>query len=132
MSHILEKVPDKPIVVLTLQEDFDFARENLEIYAEMMTLIESDHEPVVFIGNMLNVALNLNTLVSGTNFATRGIGALFHHPGVRQIVFVTASKLVDLAAAGLNSPVFGNVHVEVFPTLETALAYAAEQVSETT
>lgn len=132
MSHIVEKVPDKPIIVLTIQEDFDFAKENLEIYAEVMTLIESHHESVVFIANMLDVTLNLNTLVSGTNFATRGIGALFHHPGVRQVVFITTSKLVDLAAAGLNSPVFGHVHVKVFPTLETALAYAHEQVSEAT
>ncbi len=129
MSHTVEKLPDEPIVVITIYEDFEFAKENLEIYAEAIALIESHHEPIIFIANMLDANLNLNTLVSGTNFASRGIGALFHHPNVQQVIFVTTSKLVNLAANGLNSPVFGYVDVEVFPTLEAALAHAQEKVS---
>jgi hypothetical protein len=130
MSHVAEKLPDEPIVILTIYEDFDFVRENLEIYARLTDLIEGSHELVVLIANMLHASIGLNTIISGANFASRGIGAIFHHPSILQVVFVTTSKLVDLAAAGLNSPVFGNLHVKVFPTLDSALAYVREKASE--
>jgi hypothetical protein len=60
---------------------------------------------------------------------TRETGALLTHPLMKEFLVVTNVKLVELAAKGLSSDIFGNVAVQVFETLEDALAYAREQIA---
>ena len=53
----------------------------------------------------------------------RGEGSLFHHPNIRQVIFVSDSTMLQVAAKEMDSAPFGNVTVAVFDNIEEALQH---------
>ena len=60
-------------------------------------------------------------LAAAANMGGRGEDAIWHHPKIRGVYFVSNSKMVELAAKGMNTPIFANTMIKVFETVEEAL-----------
>ncbi|MEM6530801.1 MAG: hypothetical protein AAF653_21065, partial [Chloroflexota bacterium] len=63
-------------------------------------------------------------ILKGATIATREEKPVFQHPMIEHLVFVTTNRALQMAAKGLNTATFGNVSIDVFETLDEALAFA--------
>ncbi len=128
MSYHNELLPGEPIVVAHLHADFSLANETQSSIVETRRVLDSVDEPIFYILDLSNLTINIHDLISGTNSSSRGEDPLWHHPNIREFLVVSQSKLIQLAAAGLNSVSFGNLEAKMFGSLDEALAYCREQI----
>jgi hypothetical protein len=124
MPTIREKLPDEPIVVVTIQGGYDVTTEAAQSIKDGIAFLDSLDEPVLYITDFSSAEFGLTEMILGSNLAARGENPIFRHPKVREIIYVTQSDLSKLAARGMDSEAFGNLKISVYGTLEEALAYA--------
>lgn len=120
----IDKLPDEPIVLVTVFNGYDFGNDMLESNKPSFELLDSQDSPVYWVLDMRQVKLGFEQLISSSSAMTRGEKPLWHHPMIRQTVIVTDAGMIKLAVKGLSSPTFGNLAVRVFGTVEEALDYA--------
>jgi hypothetical protein len=124
-TYEIEKLPGEPILVHTMLEGWSVADDLPANIDQAVEHLDAANEPLYYIANFSNgLKLDLKDVILAANQAARGGNAMFHHPNFRELLVVTDARLLDLAAKGLDSEVFGNVPVAVFGALEEALAYA--------
>jgi hypothetical protein len=122
MTTQLEKLPGEPIIVSTVV-DYEFEIDGVKGAEATKAILEQQPEPVIFITNALDAHMGFEDIVKGVNLSIREFD-LAHHPKVRETILVTADDIINLAAKGLESPIFGQTKLKVFKTLDDALAYA--------
>lgn len=91
--------------------------------ADVRALLDEAQEPTFYILDISRLKLSLNDVIVGANTGARGETPLWHHPMIKELVTVSADGLVQLAAKGLSSLTFGNLHIRVFGTLDEAVEY---------
>jgi hypothetical protein len=125
-SSTPKKLPDEPIVVVTVQqEDNDITDEEVaQSIKDRIAFLDSLDEPVFYISDFSSIKIDLAGTILGSNLAARGENPIFHHQNIREIIYVTQSVLSKLAARGMDSEAFGSLKINVFGTVEEALAYA--------
>ena len=74
--------------------------------------------------------MTLDDIVAGVNNLSRGESALWKHPNIKELIFVTTNTNIQMAAKGLNSLMFGNIQAEIFETREEALEYIHVKMTE--
>ncbi len=111
-----------PVLLSTLRSDFSLAKDWAEGEQEIRRIVEEHPEPLFLVSDTREWKLSLDDVIASANLGSRGEDPIWHHPKIRGVYFISTSKLVELAGAGLRSPVFGNTAVKVFPTLEEVLA----------
>ncbi|MBN1313322.1 MAG: hypothetical protein JXB30_18090 [Anaerolineae bacterium] len=87
----------------------------------MRQILEAQEELLFFICDVREMKLSLDDLIAAANVGSRGQQPLWQHPKIRDVYFISNLKMVELAAKGLSSPIFGNMQVRVFGTVEKAL-----------
>ena len=65
-------------------------------------------------------------IIWAANEGVHGSLAVARDPRIREILVVSTSSILSLAARGLRADAFGNTRISVFGTLEEALAYARQ------
>lgn len=128
MTYQHKMLSDEPIVVVNIESDYVIARDMGPSTTDGRTLLVSFKEPVFWIIDASQVKLNVNDVINASNQGTRGHEPLWHHPNIRELLLVTQSKLVQMAASGVKSLPFGNLEVKVFGLLDEALAYCREKI----
>lgn len=123
MSYNTILPPGEPIIVQTLNDDFDVAGELGPAMREVHDVLSAYEKPVFLIVDMSAYKLSVDDLVVGASMSSGGEEPIFKHPNIRQVVFVSPSKIVELAAKGMNTATFGHVDIRVFASQEAALAY---------
>jgi len=129
MAYQLEQLPDEPIVICTISQNYDMATDAPLFAQEIEVLASSRSEPFYLVIIEAGYTPGFDDVIVGANVATRGEHPVFRNPGLREVLYVTSNKVTQLALKGLNSPIFGNTRVKVFGTQEEALAYARSQYS---
>jgi hypothetical protein len=132
MTFRIEQLPDEPIIMVSVSSEFSVARDMEHSEDELRTLLDGMSEPVFLIAEAQKISSGgVDNLVAAFNRGARqGKQPLWHHPNLREIVIVSTSGLVKLAAKGVDSPIFGNLKMSVFDTPEEALAYTRSQLAE--
>lgn len=130
MSFSIELLPDEPILFQVWDEDYSVKDEAEENIRQIRELLDSATEPVFFINDMRFVHLTLDDIIIGANATGRGEAPVFQHPNIREVVFISESKLLELGARGMKSATFGNVDIKVFKTPEEALAHIHTTIAE--
>ena len=140
MSYTVKKLDHEPIIHYKLGADYSIVAESAAAEAEVIALVAAQVEPVYVIFDFSQVKLGLEDVVQGSNMLVSGVGAkrhagektqgIFDQPNMRQMIMVTDSRLIQMAAKGMNSPIFGNQNIVVCATPEEALAYARSQVGQ--
>jgi hypothetical protein len=123
----IEKLPGEPILIHTLLEGWSVANDLHANIDQAMEHLDAADEPLYYIANFRRgMKLSLQDVIRAANQAARGSNTMLHHPNLREFLVVTDTRIIDLAAKGLDSEIFGNVPVSVFGTLEEALEYARD------
>lgn len=126
MSYSVTTSDDGHILVLTLDPGFDVSNEMVPAFNACFDVLEAGPENVVFISDARHMEFsNLNDLIEGGSKArSQEVTRVNRHPKVRQIFTITNSRVIQLAAKGLNSASFGFIELTVFTSLEDALNQA--------
>lgn len=119
-------IPGEPIIIYTSPPDGDL--NNLaEVTAYHKTLLDQLTEPVFHIADMTALDVDLTGIMQLAGNAGFGEHAPFHHPMIREVLIVTPDPALTLAAKGLGEGIYGNIPVQVFNSVESALGYARRQ-----
>ncbi len=121
MSFHVEQLDEEPIILITLSSDFDPYTEGDSLTDQILSLLDQQPEPVYYITDFSNIRLSLEQLLYVASFVARGEKPVLHHPKIRCAILVTSDAMLSMSAQGLDSAVFGNVHMEVFSSLDDAL-----------
>ncbi len=121
MSITIDLLTGEPILVEALNSDYRYDLEVESTVSHTLTALEYQQSPVFFILDVAEANLSINELTTGAD-AVRHQAMLFHHPRIREVIFVARNRRADFAPKLLNSP--------VFETREDALAYARRKIRE--
>lgn len=130
MPFKIDVLPDSPIVIHTHEPSPDMVTEIPEAMRTLAELLSAQPRPVYLVLDLTGVTMTLDDLMKTSSDATRGPGALLHHPNVAETLFVLTNSFMKLGTMGLTSEAFGHAKVRVFDTLEQALAYAQERIAQ--
>ncbi len=122
MTTQLEKLPGEPIIISTVV-DYHYETDGVQGAEATKAILEEQTEPVFIITNALDAHMSFEDVVRGVNLSIREFD-LTHHPKVLETILVTSDEIINLAAKGIEAPIFGKVKLRVFRTLDEALAYA--------
>ncbi len=129
MSSTIEKLPNEPIALQTFSPDYHLVEELPKNVPGLLKFLDQLTEPVFWVVDISAVhGVSIEDLLTGTELVAKGKNALYHHRNVREVLYVSTSKMISMAAAGLANEKFGNLKVRVFETREAALQYARQQL----
>ncbi len=123
MSYTYQKLPGEAILILSFSVDHHIKLDDALSIEEGVKLLDAEAKPVFFIVDLSNLAIGFEDVVAGASVTTKQFKFL-GHPKVREALIVTQSRLISLAAKGLDSVAFGHVKVKSFETRDAAMAYA--------
>jgi hypothetical protein len=126
-NQIVAVLDTHPVLINTIESGYSLANDWSEGEEEMRRILDTHPVPLFIIDDIREMKISFDDLITGASLGSRGKDPIWQHPNARGMYFISDSKLVAMAAAGLNNPVFGNMLVKVFRTLEEALAHI-EQV----
>jgi hypothetical protein len=125
MKHYtIEVLPDEPILVVSISEGFKIAEHMPHSIGDVRAVLDQAKEPLFYILDVTKLSLSLDEVIMAASLGARGEQPLWHHPMIREMMFVSPSILIKLAAQGLSAPTFGGLNARIFETLDEALAYA--------
>jgi hypothetical protein len=124
----LEILPDGPTVLVTFLADWRLNPDYDPFALAAANAMSSLNQPAFLLIDFHLLQIGVEDVILGASRAARESGAVLKHPNFREFVVVRASTLIEVAARGLQSDMFGNVPVAIFPTLEEGLAYIKNKV----
>ncbi len=127
-TYTNKKLPGEPIIYCYMSESWQ-ASELPAVFDEVTAILDAAEEPLILITSAQSINLTMDDIISTASFAAGGSDAFLHHPNLREFVFVTSVKMLQLAAKGLESDAFGNLPVKVFESEEEAFAYARARIA---
>ena len=116
-------------LISTWYADFNFKTDIKAFIEEIEVILDAQSAPIYLVHEFQDTKLSLSDIISGASMASRGEASVFHHDMVTQVIFVTQSRTLQLAAKGLNTVSFGNVDVKVFETLDEALDFIRSEAA---
>ncbi|MCE7948141.1 MAG: hypothetical protein DYG88_12005 [Chloroflexi bacterium CFX4] len=128
-TYHLEKLSDEPIMVGQVGPEFSVSAHSDELNQRILQWLESATENFFFILDVTEAALGFDDIVLGASKGTRSATPVLRHANMRQLVVVSHSALVRLAAKGLSAPIFGKVNVKVCDTRDEALAHCRAELT---
>lgn len=129
MPNTVQKLPNEPIVLDKVSADYRLSVELPSAISKLFELADGLIEPVFWIVDVSEVKeMTIEDILTGTELLIKGKKPLYRHPNIREVLYVSTSRLIRMAAAGLASEIFGNLKISVFDNLESALQYARKQL----
>ncbi len=129
-SFHVELLPDEPILLFEVTKEYAVARDWPEGDAEVRKFLDQVNESLYHLIDLTEASFTLDDIVAGVNNLSRGEAALWMHPNIQELIFVTTNITIQMAAKGLNSPMFGSIQAKLFETREEALAYIHVKIAE--
>jgi hypothetical protein len=124
--YTIEKLPDEPIVIITLNESFSVTAHQDQSILDLRKTFDAQPEPVIYIQDLLLLTITFSELAELASLLTRTPTALFRHPKIKKIISVTTDKALLLTYKGLRTDLFGRIDITAVDTLDKALALARE------
>ena len=128
MSFTVKKHPELPCLIVTVLPGFRLKRDMPESDRLTREILDAEG-PLFNILDLTQARLALSDVIDGANMGSRGSQPIWKDRRIRQTLLITTSRVIEMAAAGMNSPAFGNINVRVFATFEDALKFVREQPS---
>jgi hypothetical protein len=126
MPFKLEKLPDEPILMVSIVEPFDVKADYIPFTNDLLDLLDRTSEPVYAISDSRSLKLSFAEMVSMLGIVTRGDEAkrLEKHPKIRAWLIVVENELLRMGANALGQAQYGGNAIPLFRTVEEALDYA--------
>ena len=122
MAYRVWRVESEPIIVTTITEPVDWEADARGALVEVNRLTAQIEGEVYRIADLSGVKATFSDLVQGLAAVTRSEGGWLSAPGQRPIV-VTSQQITALFADFAQQDQYGKLAVDVFPTLDAALAH---------
>ena len=129
-SFHVELLPGEPILLFEVTEEYATARDWPEGDAATRQFLDQAREPLYHLIDLTEASFTLDDIVVGVNKLSRGTAALWKHPNILDLIFVTDDATIQMAAKGLDSLMFGNIEAKIFETREEALEYIRVKIGE--
>lgn len=127
MPYSIVKLPDEPVVISTLYADYNNSKEGEASMSDTTVMLDAQAEPVYYVFDVSKYSPSLDDVLASVNWGgVKCNTPSFSHPNVREPIIVSRSAMVKLAAKGLKSATWGNKSIQVFDTLDEALAYTRQ------
>jgi hypothetical protein len=123
MSYTVKTLHDDSVVLFTAHKDFNRAEDMEQVIHDVMAILDDLDEPVYHVLDWKEGTLNMDDMAEGASATTRRENPVFHHPMVKEVIFVTDNPAIKMIAANMRSGTFGNVKTKVFETLDEAMAH---------
>ncbi len=123
MSFNIETFPHDHIIVLTLNDDFEFMPQLATASQAIDDILDAQPDRYTLI-TVFCRKLSLEEILHTANVLGRGRGSLWHHRKLKQVIIVTDDIALREAAGGMASTAFGNLQIAVYDTLAAALEAA--------
>jgi hypothetical protein len=117
---------DKRVVIATCNDEFEISREITLLIDAIIDLVETQANPVDLIMDIRSASIGIDDVIMAANHARKNERSVFKHPQISRVVCISTSKLVELGAKGINSPVFGNRMIFVAASIDEGLAALRE------
>lgn len=129
MTYSIQLLADENILLGEWMVDFVYNQHIHTFEDEVRTIFDTTPTKLTFIMQMHGVKLTFDDILTGASNVTRKEKAIFLHENIEQVIFVTESKALQMAARGLKTATFGNVDVKVFEALNKALAFVRSKAA---
>lgn len=122
------KYADEPIVLVTLPTNYNLQKELPQVLPFYLSQLDSFDGQVYWLVDAREASLNVEEIMVGANLVARGQHPLYHHANIREVIYITSSEIMKLAADGLRHQAFGRVKIKVYDDLDEALKYVRESL----
>ncbi len=129
MTYKIERFNDLPMILSNWDADFSVGNDLVTYNTELATMLDAETHPVYHIVDMREVKMTFTDVMSAIQIGIKGEQATANHRNIKQIVVVTHSRMINMAAKGLNTVSFGNIDMAVFETVEDAIGYVRQKAS---
>jgi hypothetical protein len=124
----LHRLPDEPILTLILSEHYSVSQDIGASTAAVKTCLDQADQPLYYILDLSHLKAGLDDVMLAASHSARGETPLWHHPSIREIIFVSQAPLMKASVKGLKSAAFGNLErAKAFTSLDEALRYCRSQ-----
>ncbi len=132
MNFSVHLLPDEPVVLLTMGEQFQIKRDLLPFVKQLEAALDAAPGPVYVVDDATRMELSFADMVRALGTVARGDTSVVRHPNIYKIIFVTTNDTIRLGGNALRQAQYGAKRIEVVTTLEHAFAAVrAEPPSET-
>src|SRR5690349_6654430 len=113
MSRSIEKLPNEPILLCTLNADYSAASEAEQFIKDIVATLDAQTEHVYFILDTSEATISLEDVLQGTRLTTQQYD-LFKHKHIYESIIVASGRFMKLVVQGLNNPIFGSLNIRQF------------------
>ena len=128
MTYQFKLLNDRPVLLNTLGPRLS-GDEISQMAADTAPWLDRMNGRVYYLVDARQVHMDLDDVIRAAVAATHGDNPVLLHAQLIDTLLVTTDPLLVRAARSMNSPLFRNLHVRVFPVLDDALTYVDSQAS---
>jgi hypothetical protein len=131
MAYTIEKLPDEPIIILTVRDPLGTPAEHRKSHEEMVAVINTIEGNVYRITDMRELNINFADMLHriAEEAKARSAGAMSDER-IKGIV-VGSHDMVRLGTQALSQQQYGGLKIPLFERLEEALDYARDEIRKT-
>ncbi len=124
MHSQVRKLPGEPLFIEVMPEGYNLFTDLEGDIAVMIGLLDAQSEPVDWIIDLQALTFTMDEVLMAASELARGDNPAYHHRNLRQVIFVTTNKFLEMAAKGMDSDAFGHLSIPVFTHMDEAIQYA--------
>ena len=127
--YTMEMLPGEPILLVTFTDSFS-VKEHYDSFLEKLRgTFDEASEPIWMIDHFLDMRLSFSEMVSALGKTTKGSLNVFRHPNFRKLAVISKNDLLVLSSKAMKQVQYGGIEVDLYPTLEEALAGIREDIA---
>jgi hypothetical protein len=125
----VKRLPGLPVLLRAVGPDYRSTDQtHILFYEEDAASLDAESAPIYYILDIQQMTMGINDVLQSAQNTPAQL-RLLKHPKIIETLVITKSRLIELAARGMNSPLFGSVTMKTFSNPEAALDYVRQQTT---
>lgn len=129
MAYTIKHFEDEPILMMTIHSEYRVSEHQANSDADARAILDTVDAPQYVITDLTALHFSLDDIIRGTNTATLTQDAVWKHPNIKKLIFVSPKRIIHLAAKGLNSASFGSLQAYIFNTVDEAIMWIRNDIA---
>lgn len=122
MTITVEKVPDKPLVIVRFLDPMDVRVDMPPFIEELKALFDASPEKLYDITVATDLHISFGDMIAGMAMLAKGEANVLSHPNAAHYYVVVNSDLIRIGASALTQGQYGGLPVTICKTEEEAFA----------
>lgn len=124
MSATIKPVSGESLAIVTYQEPFNPVEDLAYVQDELEHLLAQTGAPLQVVVDLRQIDLDFSELVQSLGMTSSSSSAASSKSGQIRLTFVGDSEMVKMAADAYGQAQYGGAEVDMFASLDQALAHA--------